>query len=368
MNLTIRANNVGEQVYRKELRDKVNATAIKQFISDRAAFVKEFIYGEPRIYKETASTVMGSLVHVMILQSEKFEELYTITQMVPPSGQILELIQEMYSIDCRTRDNEGKQTVQFEQVFMDAVQEVKFRGGIEELAFKKKTPEMILGLLTKPDKETGIAPEQYYKELLVNHGKTVVTMYQITKAEQIVQEMKANEWINKWINAVDTDNIHVYNEHVVEFEYGELKCRALIDRFIVDHSAKTIEVVDIKSTWDSKGVSYTYTNNMWYCQGAMYEMALQQFIVDNKLEGYKLENMRFLICDTTGFYRSCSYQMTDDDTIKARIGFTVKSGKRYTGTIEALNEMLWCQSIGKWNESQEQAEKQGQMQFQVPYQ
>ncbi len=368
MQIQKRENTITEKQYRNDMKRVINASAVKLFINDKERFVKEIVEGEPRESKQTASTLMGHLVHTLILESrEVFDEKYTITQMIPPSGQMLELINEMYSRDRRTRTEDGSQTIQFESIFMESVQEVRFRGGIEEVAFKKKTPEWILAKFTEPDKETGIAPEQYYKELLQNHGKQVVTMYQIEKAEKIAAEMRANEWINKWVNAVDSDHQHVYSECVVQFKYKELEMKALIDRFIVNSITKTVEPCDIKSTWDGDGVSYTYMTKLWYVQAAVYDMALKQFIIDQGLEGYTLLPIRWLICDTTSFQRSHSYLTSEKDLEMAYKGFKTKTGRYWPGVLEILDEIIYEWSNLSFNTTKAMIENNGVCSLDINY-
>lgn len=359
-------NQMTEQVYR-DLRQNINATAVKKFISDREGFVKEFIYGDVPERKESAATTMGSIVHCLILEKEQFEEKYTITQMTPPTGQMLELVNEMYRIDRRTRGADGKQEVQFETVFMDAVQEVKFRGGIEEVAFKKKTPEWILAKFTEPDKDSGVSPEQYYRELLQNTDKTVVTIFQIQKAEDIVNEMKGNEWISGWVNAVSTDTIDVYNEYPIVFEYKTLQMKSLIDRIIVNHIDHTVEILDIKSTWDGDGVSYTYVKNMWYVQTGIYQLAVQSWMDANGLQDYTLVPIRWLICDTTGFMKSVSYGCTAQDVDRSLMGFTLTGGRKCIGVEEALDEIIWCMERGEWKSARSTVEKQGNLTLDIQY-
>lgn len=368
MNLEKRRENtpVSESIYRS-MKDKVNSSAIKMLINDREGFVKEFIYEESRVYKGSAAATMGSLVHCLILEKEQFDTKYTISQINPPTPQLLELVGEMYDIDGRSRTADGKQTIEFEQIFSEAVQKVKFNGGIEELKFKGKTPEKILSMFIEPDKKTGTSPEQYYKELLLNRGREVVSMFQITKAEQIVQEMQSNPWVSEWINASTTDNMNVYNEYAIMFEYMGLQMKALIDRIVVNHITETVSILDIKSTWDGDGVSYTYLKNMWYIQAAVYKEAVKQFMEDNGIDGYKLENMRFLICDTTGFCKSTSYQCTDEDIQNAYTGFILESGKAYTGLNEAIEDILLCQETGVWNTPKKVIDANGQMQFEINY-
>jgi len=367
MNLTKKEATLTQQEYRN-MKGAINASSIKLYIKDRPKFIKEVVMGEPADRSDTMDTIMGSMVHCKILEPvEKFDEQYVITQVTPPSGQMYELITEMQKIDKRTRDSEGKQSVQFEEIFMAAVQEVKYAGGIEEVKFKKKTPEKILQMFTEHDKDTGVSPEQYYTELLKNHGKTVVTMFQIEKCEKIVQEMKENPWISKWINAVDTDEQHVYNEYAIQFQYKDMKTKALLDRFIVNHKDKVIEPCDIKSTWDSDGVSYTYVKNYWYIQAAMYDLAIKHFIAEHNLDGYQVLPLRWLICDTRGNNRSHSYRTTEKDLQKAYEGFTTKSGRKYPGLLPIMDEILWSSEHGIWNTSKEIVDAQGELLLEVPY-
>ncbi len=355
----IQENKMSEKEYRA-LKTKINASSVKKFIGDREGFVKELIYGEPVERKETVSTIMGSLVHTLILEKERFDEKYAIASMIPPVGQMKELCDNLYLRTVKCMTDEGEVTLQLSTLLEQAIQDTKYDAMGVEKAFKGKSLEKIVEMFAGD-------PELYYKELRSNHGKTVVSIYQIEKAEHIVNEMKSNEWISRWINAVDTEEQQVYNEQPILFRYKDMEMRALIDRIIVNHETKTVEVMDIKTTWDGDGVSYTYTSKLWYIQAAVYDMSIKHFVVDNGLEGYTIEPIRWLIADTTGFNRSVSYKTSVMDLERAYNGFKTRTGRKYTGTIEALEEIMWCQNTGIWNTTREVVSNKGEMTLDIPY-
>lgn len=366
MHLTKKVQSISEKEYRG-LKNEINASAVKLYIQNKSRFVKEVVMGEPVERKDTADTIMGSMIHCRILEPETFEDKYVISQMLPPTGQMLELVNTLYAEDIKTRDSEGRQQVQFEGIFLEAVNKVKYDHNLQEIAFKGKSVEKIIEMFTTADKKTGIAPEQYYKELLQNRDKTVVTMLQIEKCEKIVEEMKQNKWIDRWVNARDTEDQHVYNEHAIQFSYKDMKTRALIDRFIVNHEDKYIEPVDIKSVWDAEGVAYTYISRYWYIQAAMYDMALRHFAVENGLDGYTILPLRWLITDTTGFNKSHTYRTTERDLKKAYEGFHTRSGRYYPGLLPTLEEIIWASDNGIWSYNKQLVDANGEYLLEIPY-
>ena len=354
MNLTrIQSNNApqsSEETYRA-IKDKLNSSAIRVFINDRQKFLKEFILNEPREQKDTASTIMGSIVHCLILERERFDDKYAIASMTPPVGQMKELCDNLYARTVKCMDKNGQVTLQMSVLMEQAIQDTKYNFDGTEKAFKGKSIEKIVDMFSGD-------PELYYKELRSNYGKTVVSIYQIEKAEAIVNEMKNNSYINEWVNTVSSDTKEVYNELPIMFKYMDMDMKALLDRVIVCHTTMTIQPIDIKSGWDLEGFSYSYCKMGYYIQAAFYKQAILSWAENNDLGGYTILPLMFLVCDTGGYMRSVCYKLTGEDIIAAEEGFRI-GNKEYTGLLPALREIRWCQDQAIWNCSKEVVDKQG---------
>ncbi len=360
MNLIKTNSKMTEHEYRS-LRGRVNSSAVKVFIEDRNAFVREFIMGEMVVRKDTASTIMGSLIHCLILEKEKFDEKFAITPSVI-SGQMGDLVENLYRRTVMSMNEEGHVTSSIQILLEQAINDTKFNTKGEEIAFKGKPFEKIVSMFEGSDAET------LYLYRRKNHGKTVVSTYQIEKSELIVNEMKSNPWVTDYVNAVTTDGEQdVYSEYAIMFQYKDLPMKALLDRFIVNHKKRCITPVDIKTTWDADGVAYTYIKNLWYIQSAVYDMALGHFRTEHGLDNYTIEPLRFLIADTTGYMRSVSYKVTDYDRTKAYNGFMLKSGKKCIGLYEALNDIIYAQESGVWTATRTAIANSGEVLFEIQY-
>ena len=130
---------------------------------------------------------------------------------------------------------------------------------------------------------------------------------------------------------------------------------------------RTVEILDIKSTWDGDSVAYTYVKNMWYVQTGMYRLAVKAWMSENELQDYILCPIRWLVCDTTGFMRSVSYRCTEQDVQVALQGFELTGGRKCQGVYEALEEIMWCMETGEWKTARSTVEKQGNLTLDIQY-
>ncbi len=145
-----------------------------------------------------------------------------------------------------------------------------------------------------------------------------------------------------------------------------MELRGMIDRVIIDHDNKTITPVDIKSSWDIESFDYSYLKNCYYIQAAMYKLCIEAWAAQQGIEDYQIKPMKFLSCDTTGYMKSLTYTLTNEDIVAATEGFRVR-GKEYIGLKQALNEIQFGITTGMWNISKKAVENNGHLSLEILY-
>jgi hypothetical protein len=64
--------------------------------------------------------------------------------------------------------------------------------------------------------------------------------------------------------------------------------------------------------------------------------------------GYKVEYLKFIVCDSTNYYQPLIYTLDDDDMENAYKGF-VHKGRTYPGVGELIAALSWCVTTNTWN-------------------
>lgn len=372
MNLSpkISANRLTEQEYRK-LRDRLSYSLLKLYDTDREKFFKEVILGEISNRKETASLVLGQLVHSLLAGEDgKFDEKFHIAQSIKPVGQMGELCDALYARSIKSLNEFNEQQDSFKVIFSDAVQKVKYDYEGNEVAFKKKDEAKILELFE------GTNAEMYYNEQIKQaFGKTIVSISQIEQAERLVQKIKESPVTGpvvnqktEWLDEVrEIKGIEVYNELPILFDIDDVPCRSMPDKMIVSHICRRITPWDYKCSWQSSdSIEGVYLKYGYYIQSGLYDLAIRSWAEEHGIGDYEIDPMHFIFLDTGGFNEPFILKLSKDDIDRAMRGFKVRSYK-YKGIYELMNEIAHHLSTGNWIQSYQEYKNKGIIPLQLPY-
>ena len=366
MQLTKLTNQMPEKEYRN-LPGRISSSDIRTFIQSRKKFYKQCILQERQPSDDTVSTILGNIVDCLLTCPDEIDNKFVISVAGVPVGQVGELCEALYKRALRTINEQGVQTSQFKKIFQDAVQHVKYKGGIEELAFKGKNLEKILQLFMEPDKN-GAVGELYYKEKLYSIGKTVVSVDMMTTGERLAQEMRDSPYTGYIVNKVTEGNREIFHQLIILFTYKDIQMRAMLDKCEVDHDKKTIQPYDIKTTYDNEGFDKAYLKGL-YIQAATYDAALIKWAKEHDLQGYEILPMKYPVADTANENMPLLYQLSTEDLRKAYTGFKLKgSNKVYPGFDECIEQIKWHVESGNWRISKDAYQKEGKLYMNFDYQ
>lgn len=359
------SNQMPEREYRN-LRDRLSYSNLKTYATNRTKFVKECILGQISDKESTVSTIVGDICHVLLAEQEgEFDNKFHIASAIEPTGQVGELVEALYRRALKSLDENGVQRDQFEVLFTDAVNTVKYDYDMKEVKFVGKNLEKILALFTEPDKK-GAVGELYYKEKMACTGKQVVSVSHIQSAEKLAEQLRTHEYTKDIVNLKTGGDIEVFNELVILYEIDGVLYRSMIDKLVVDHGKKLITPYDYKCTWSNEdGFQYNYIKNMYWLQIGLYDMAIWHWKREHGLE-YKVEGMRYIACDTTGNNAPVIYRLNAQDIEMAKHGFTLR-GKRYPGVIELQKAIQWHVNTGNWTTTEEIDRNKGIMELGIAY-
>jgi hypothetical protein len=191
----------------------------------------------------------------------------------------------------------------------------------------------------------------------------VVTTKEIANAEKIVEELKKNFATADVVNLVNSSRYEVRNQFQVEgyFIDGH-QFKSMIDKIVIDHEKKTLQIYDLKCTWSVDNfLEEYYLYRRAYIQALLYWKA-GVYITQNEeeLDNYKVEFPKFIVCDSTNYMNPLIYTLDDQDMEDAYIGFEYK-GRNYPGVLKLIKDLKWAQENDVWNISRENFINKGQV-------
>jgi hypothetical protein len=123
----------------------------------------------------------------------------------------------------------------------------------------------------------------------------------------------------------------------------------MMDKVIVDHENKIIQVYDLKCTWSVEGFyKEYYLYRRAYIQTFLYWHAAHYHFKGLVDDGYTVAYPSFIVCDSTNYFSPLIYTLDTEDMENARDGFNLK-GYIYPGVLETIDNLKWAIENDTWN-------------------
>ncbi len=335
-----------ETNYRAKAID--SSSSLKDFSLDRKKYYRKYILGEDVEDKDTQAATIGRVVETLLLEPELFDERFYMSSCVEaPSALMLAFVNALYKFTKEATNDNGNITRSFEDISKDAYVESKFKIKYEAVI----------------SKFVGSDAEIYYNEMrtVKAKGLTVVTAEDVSNAEKIVEELRNNPVTKDVVNLVSSPRYTVYNQLQVEgYVLDNLEFKSMMDKVVVDHEKKTVQVYDLKCTWSVENfLEEYYLYRRAYIQALLYYKAALHFMNNTEeIRGYRVEPPRFIVCDSTNYYNPLIYTLSDKDLEDAYNGFTHKN-REYTGVATLIKDLKWALENNIWNINRENSINSG---------
>ena len=318
-----------------------SSSSLKDFSTDRKKYHKKYILNEVVEDEDSKAATMGRMVETLLMEPHLFDErFYLSTCMTTPTGLMLEFVEALYKHTVEATADDGVITRSFEDMCRDAHADSGFKIKLD-------------AVLTK---FIGSDAEVYYKEIREVRPKhlTVVAAQEIANAEKIVIELKTNPTTAEVVNLVDDVQYSVHNQLQVEgYDVLDHKFKSMMDKVIIDHKAKTVQVYDLKCTWSVENFySEYYLYRRAYIQGYLYHLGAAFWASEMGYGDYTILFPKFIVCDSTNYANPLVYSMTQKSINNAFNGFEYK-GREYPGVAQLIEDLKWALDKDVWNISRE---------------
>ena len=132
-----------------------------------------------------------------------------------------------------------------------------------------------------------------------------------------------------------------------------------MDKVIVDHKQKIIQVYDLKCVWAVENFyEEYYLYRRAYIQAFLYWKAVVHLKNEMGIGDYTVMEPRFIVCDSTNYYSPLIYALSMEDLLDAYEGFEHK-GKKYTGVREIIEDLKWAVENNLWEISRKNYQNSG---------
>lgn len=324
-----------------------SSSSLKEFATNRKKYYKRYVLGEEVEDEETKALTMGRVVETKLIEPELFDERFfpSVCESVP-TGMMLGFVEALYKHTKAATNKEGEVTRNFDEIIEDAYKDSEYKISLDRVV----------------KSFFGSDAEVYYQEIreVRSKGLTVISLQDAANADKIVEQLQNDPFIGPIVNLVRSARYDIYNQLQIEgVEVNGLQLKGMLDKVIVDHTDKIIQVYDLKCSW---AVENFYTEYYLYRRGdiqaGVYHALANAHFAELIEEGYVVKPPMFIVCDSTAYFAPLVYVLSEEDITDAFTGFTYKD-RQYKGINDIIDDLKWAIDNDVWNISRDNYQSGG---------
>lgn len=267
-------------------------SSINKLLWSPMSFYQTYVLGirEERL---ESHLVNGRLIHLLLLEPEKFDEQFLLSNVKIPTGTTRLVIDTVFRHYVELKQNLGKGEVLREELieYTDAILDV-----MHDLNYYQKLSTD----LQRVEKVVTDEAMSYWNFLKKKEGKVIIDQETYDYCKTAVEIMKLQEDVIKLlgIGVSDFDNVKVFNELKVSFEFSNgYGFKGVIDNLVIDHDKKVVRINDIKTTSKSlKDFPETVDYYGYWMQAVIYSILATKMCTEEFSKGYNIE-FNFIVLD-----------------------------------------------------------------------
>lgn len=298
-------------------RDAINQSALK-IIIDKNGGIEKFVDQRDQLlksadlyYEEKTHFIIGQAVDTYITQGEEiFKNKYHYSQLKKkPSDMVKSIINMVFDVvKSGTRIDEILPFINYKQEIYNAANEHKYSMTRGYAPSEKQLKDPTLANVTdwwNHDNRWSYMKnaEEYWQSLIEANGKQVLSDNEYNTANNIILSFTTHKHTANLFK--DGDNIDIVYQFPIYWEYKGIKCKALIDMVIINHTTRKVMPIDLKTIGD---YILRFNNAVdirrYDLQGSFYHYGLLQNIqqlsqiCSKALDNYHVSDFAFIVEST----------------------------------------------------------------------
>lgn len=320
--------------YYKDL-NRISNSNIGWFLKKGPRYLKEMLDGKEGL--KTSFLDKGTMIHEYILQQEEFWKDYIILDFAVPKVKQQKDLLEFYA-NTKMVDPLASEDDILLMSYNSAYSNNK--------SIDKRIQEA---------KELVETYQNYIEHFRNKDSKKVISFADLNMLKTIKKNMEDHKKANELLfNYPETFEVH--NEFHINWEYpnasslGDLPCKSLLDRVMIDHTNKKIILVDIKTTADVYNFKHSVEEFDYCRQLAYYWLAIHWYFKNElklNIEEYEYETYIVAVQSHDGY--------------EVRVfKFNSKAIEERLVTIDyAIKRIAWHKNNNLWDHMKEYYDEDG---------
>ena len=292
--------------------------------------------------KQDFNLKFGSLVDMMCFEPHRVDDVFYKGSLVkPPTTNVKKIcdlmIHELFaekenSISALTRKKSKvyNSIKKYPQEIIDA--------SLSLGVYKSYNDQKIVDTVIK-------AGSEYFKDKIVSRGKNFIKPEMWQHAAHTAATLITHKFTAKYF-AQNVPGVEIIYQYKFDTEVNGYRCKGMLDALVINHDAKLIFPVDLK-TGESpcKEFPVLYTSHRYYIQGALYREALKSIVdKDFELADYVVKPFEFVYISKLNPNKPLKFSVSEDMHIASLNGFTDRYGYAYRGVYDLLNDYYFSKS------------------------
>lgn len=314
---------------------RISNSNIGWFLKKGPRYLKEMLDGKEGL--KASFLDKGTMIHEYILQPEEFWKDYIILDFAVPKVKQQKDLLEFYST-ARLVDPFASE---------DDILIMSYEAAYNNNKSKEKK--------IQEAKELVELYQNYIEYFRNKDSKKVISFADLNMLKAIKKNMEDHKKANELLfNYPETFEVH--NEFHINWEYpnasslGDLPCKSLLDRVMIDHTNKKIILVDIKTTADVYNFKHSVEEFDYCRQLAYYWLAIHWYFKNElklNIEEYEYETYIVAVQSHDGY--------------EVRVfKFNSKAIEERLVTIDyAIKRIAWHKNNNLWNHMKEYYDEDG---------
>lgn len=309
---------------------RISNSNIGWFLNKGPAYLKRMLDGKEEGLK-LPQLEKGSMIHEYILQPDEFWNDYIILDFAVPKIKQQKDLCELYYT--------------YKQVDPFADENEIILKAYNTAYSNKKSNEIKL----KEAKEILELYKNYIEYFVNKNSKKVISFADLqtlkTIKANLQEHKKANELLYNFSDTYEVHNeFHINWEYPNASEYGDLPCKSLLDRVMIDHTNKKIILIDLKTTANVYDFKHSIEEFDYCRQLAYYWEAIYWYFkyeLNLNIEDYEYETYIIAI------------QSHDNYEIRVFQINPRNIEERFNTIDKALKDIAWHRNNNLWEHTKE---------------